>query len=406
MTLRPDIGARYRILDSAGQGTFSSVWRAKDEQLDCVVAVKVLADNHSQNEDLRERFVDEGRKMRKAGHRYIPALYDIGHCKDRRPFMVMEFAAGGDLTNLKDEVGIVLALRVVDMLEGALGAMHHQQLVHRDLKPANILVMDSESRSVGALVLSDLGLAKDLEVGSGLTAGVGTRIFRPPEQRAELTTADYRCDIYSASAVFIWALTGRTPRNPEDWCSLIDTRSKSIRTVIDRGLSTNPEDRQGSIHEWAAEVRHACDPTSNLEQEPTGYVKQERANRNRWRSQALVGIALAGALLIGALWGSSWPNSPYDTRIVIEDGWLIASDSHVTIEGPATLELGETGIYRVTSAPALATLSWMTDSGGSLTASTPLELQSQQTGVATIRLVGLHGDEVIRIDAKVQIGSE
>ncbi|MDH3681597.1 MAG: serine/threonine protein kinase [Acidimicrobiia bacterium] len=163
----------YRILEPVGVGGFAVVYRAVDDRFDTEVAIKVLADNHALDPDVRVRFVDEARKLRKVHHPGIVQVYDIGETPGGQPYLVLEYAAGGDLAARWHAQGPRdrSELRALALwIGGVLGVVHDAGLVHRDLKPQNILVASTTNGS-DRLVLADLGFAKDLELASGITVG-------------------------------------------------------------------------------------------------------------------------------------------------------------------------------------------------------------------------------------------
>ncbi|MDN6351457.1 MAG: serine/threonine protein kinase, partial [Yaniella sp.] len=194
------IAGRYQLGEVLGVGSFATVYRATDDLLEDTVVVKMLAENHSLNPEIRERFIAEGRSLRRVASEHVVTVHDIGEAERQQPFLVLELADRGTLA------GRVRSLRAqgwrpdaTDMLSmarplaQALEAIHAAQLVHRDLSPGNLLLA-TESAADGdgpgaqlvaadeRLLLSDLGMCKDLAINSGLTVSGGTAGFRPPEQ--------------------------------------------------------------------------------------------------------------------------------------------------------------------------------------------------------------------------------
>ena len=200
---------RYRITGRIGSGSFATVYRGQDDTLDVPVAVKVLADNWSTNDDVRARFLAEARLLRRLSDERIVRVYDIGTTERGQPYFVMDLANGGSLEQLRKRmVQPGLALRLCAEAARALEVLHRNQLVHRDITPGNILLTNTSSGV--RVMLADLGVAKSLldEVRDTMTAG--TPAYMALEQ-ANSTQVDQRSDIYSLACVTYALLTGRPP---------------------------------------------------------------------------------------------------------------------------------------------------------------------------------------------------
>src|SRR4051794_34669362 len=99
----PNRLGRYVVRRRIGAGSFATVWLAYDEQLDSPVAIKVLADNWTDDFDVRRRFIEEGRFLRKVDSPHVVSVYDAGELDDERPYLVMTYADQGTLADrLKD----------------------------------------------------------------------------------------------------------------------------------------------------------------------------------------------------------------------------------------------------------------------------------------------------------------
>src|SRR5689334_25270975 len=132
---------RYAVRRRIGSGGFATVWLAYDEQLDSPVAVKVLADNWTEDHQIRQRFVEEGRYLRKVESPHVVNVYDAGELDDGRPYLVMSYADQGTLADRLDTGGLPReeALEVIRQVGLGLTALHQRAVVHRDIKPANVL---------------------------------------------------------------------------------------------------------------------------------------------------------------------------------------------------------------------------------------------------------------------------
>ncbi|WME23182.1 protein kinase domain-containing protein [Brachybacterium sp. GU-2] len=98
------LGERYRLGGVIGAGSFATVHRARDERLDADVAVKVLAENHSLNPEIRERFIAEGRSLRRVGGRHLVSVHDIDQNERQQPYLVLELADRGSLRRRVEEL--------------------------------------------------------------------------------------------------------------------------------------------------------------------------------------------------------------------------------------------------------------------------------------------------------------
>ncbi|MFW6598626.1 serine/threonine-protein kinase [Propionibacteriaceae bacterium Y2011] len=202
---------RYRLTGRLGAGSFATVWKGHDDDLDVPVAVKVLADNWSDNEDVRNRFLTEARIMRKIRDGRIVRVYDIGSLDDGRPYFVMDFADGGSLEDLRKQgIPPQLALRLCAEASRALHVLHSNDIIHRDVTPGNVLLHKSKDGGVNVLI-ADLGVAKSMVDLVGATMTAGTPAYMALEQATGVGTLDHRADIYSLAAVTYAMLTGRPP---------------------------------------------------------------------------------------------------------------------------------------------------------------------------------------------------
>jgi eukaryotic-like serine/threonine-protein kinase len=261
---------RYVVQRRIGAGGFATVWLAYDEQLDSPVAVKVLADNWTEDAHIRRRFAEEGRYLRRVESPHVVTVYDAGELDDGRPYLVMTYADQGTLAD-RLELGAFThaqSLEVVRQVAAGLQALHDRDVLHRDVKPANVLF-----RTVGGelrAMLGDLGLGKALDMSSRLTMIAGTPAYVAPEQAAA-EPIDARADQYSLAALTYLLLAGRPPfefadlkaaATPGEVPPLAGPDSScppEAEAVVRRGLSVDREDRFGSVTEYAAALAEALD---------------------------------------------------------------------------------------------------------------------------------------------------
>ncbi len=238
------------------------MWLAYDEQLDSPVAVKVLADNWSEDHQVRQRFVEEGRFLRKVESPNVVPVWDAGELPDGRPYLVMAYADQGNLADRLDFAPLPLgqAVAVIRQVGEGLQALHQRGVLHRDLKPANVLFRTVDG-GVRAMV-GDLGLGKAMEASSRLTMIAGTPSYVSPEQ-AQGEHLDARSDQYSLGALSYLLLTGRPAYTH---ASLVAAASPGppdpmpgelppgVEGVVRRALAATPAERYPDIPTYLDEL--------------------------------------------------------------------------------------------------------------------------------------------------------
>ncbi len=204
---------QLEVLELLGAGGMGAVYKARQPQLDRLVALKIMRAEISRNPAFAERFAREARALAKLNHPNIVSVYDFGqaggHC-----WFIMEFMDGTNLRSVMraGKVSPREALAIVPKICDALQYAHDEGIVHRDIKPENIL-LDTKGR----VKIADFGLAKlvgpapeDFALtATGMT--LGTPRYMAPEQFEKPQEVDHRADIYSLGVVFYEMLTGELP---------------------------------------------------------------------------------------------------------------------------------------------------------------------------------------------------
>lgn len=267
---------RYAVRRRIGSGGFATVWLAYDEQLDSPVAIKVLAENWTEDGHVRQRFLEEGRYLRKVESPHVVSVYDAGSLDDDRPYLVMSYADQGTLADRLEAEGLTVtqACEVIRQVGDGLHALHERGVLHRDIKPANVLfrtVDPSKPGHEGTVVramVGDLGLGKALDVSSRLTMIAGTPSFVAPEQ-AQGEHLDARADQFSLAALAFLLLSGRPPYShsslsaaaapPPPPSLSTDERPfpEDVEAVVRRGLAADREDRFPDVQAFVAALRQA-----------------------------------------------------------------------------------------------------------------------------------------------------
>ena len=302
---------RYRLDGVLGSGAFATVHRGFDEQFDDPVAVKILAENHAADPDMRDRFVAEGQVLRRIGSPHVVRAHDLAEGEDGRPFLVLELCDRGTVRERVDELwqagwsaGAADVTAVARPLAAAIGAMSTAEVGHRDLTPSNLLLttappavpVDLASLVVGPgerLAVTDLGFCKDLARSTGITAAGGTDGFQPPEQRRVGGLVDVRSDLWAASALLTWLISGEAPEGQDRARQDLLARGVPADVVwaITAGLAEDPDSRPPDPDAWLAPIVGACRTWSGPSVAPIPVLPR----RNRRRGLAL-GAAVAAVL--------------------------------------------------------------------------------------------------------------
>ncbi len=204
---------RYQINDRIGIGGMAEVYRAQDNVLGRLVAVKVMLPQYAADPDFTRRFRQGGGGGRQPPKPYIVNVYDWGQ-DDGTYYIVMEFVRGSDLKTAIQQRGAVNQRKAAEIgaqVCQALSVAHGQDIIHRDIKPQNIMVQPD-----GNVKVMDFGIARAKNSMSDKTSSVlGTAHYISPEQAQgkELTAAS---DIYSLGVVLYEAVTGQLPSTAPD----------------------------------------------------------------------------------------------------------------------------------------------------------------------------------------------
>ncbi|ROO88905.1 serine/threonine-protein kinase [Actinocorallia herbida] len=277
---RPGLSGRvigdYQVLDLVGRGGMAEVYRARDNRLGRIVALKILAPHLTYDERFRMRFVRESRTVAGMDHPYIIPIFEAGEA-DGLLFIAMRFVGGEDLRvrmARQRPFATERAARVLGQIAAALDAAHEHGLVHRDVKPANVLVATGQSPGDEHVYLTDFGLTKSATSASGLTSQgqfVGTPRYIAPEQITG-DVVDGRCDQYALACVAYEMLCGAPPFVRENQMGLLYAHvseeappASSHRTglpvavdaVLARAISKSPGDRYPTCLVFVRALREA-----------------------------------------------------------------------------------------------------------------------------------------------------
>ncbi len=255
---------RYRIVSLIAKGGMGEVYKARNESIDKLVAVKVLSEQLAKKKESLYRFMREISSVAALKHPNLISVSDIGLLDNGCPYYVMEFVEGKSLAEILASDGPLDVDRtkaIFMQLSGALAAAHERGFIHRDIKPSNILVAaDSENRDEIKLV--DFGITKrgsETEDAQRLTSKgtvFGSPLYMSPEQ-CEGKATDARTDVYSACCTMYECLKGSPPFRGDTplktmtmhkmeapaALNLSGSEGGALEAVIMKGLAKDPEDR-------------------------------------------------------------------------------------------------------------------------------------------------------------------
>jgi serine/threonine protein kinase len=207
------VAGRYRLLEQVGSGAMGVVWKAEDERLGRIVAIKHLlvryAVSEEQSEETRRRAMREARIAARLQHRNAIAMFDVAE-HDGDPCLVMEFLPSRSLSAVLEERGTLPPSEVAEIgaqVAAALAAAHAVGIVHRDVKPGNILLADN-----GTVKITDFGISRALDEGTVTTQTgmAGTPAYLAPEiARGE--DPSRASDVFSLGSTLYHAVEGRPP---------------------------------------------------------------------------------------------------------------------------------------------------------------------------------------------------
>lgn len=257
------LAGRYRLDQLIATGGFAEVWRAFDQELQRIIAVKIPKRTVVGSS---ESFLAEARRVARLKHPAILPVYDVG-LDGNDCFFVSEFVEGGSLADrlTRGKLSIHHACQWISSIADALDHAHRSGVIHRDVKPANILI-DAHDRAL----LADFGIAQSSMKTGDFAPSLGTLRYMAPEQ-LDGQEAVPQSDIYSLAVVLHEALTGKPPYSSAEPNTLrreIGSGAHVSRDVpsplapiLRKALNKDPGQRFGSAAEFASALRKASRPT-------------------------------------------------------------------------------------------------------------------------------------------------
>ncbi len=288
------LGSRYEIIEKIGNGGMSTVYKATDKILKRYVAVKILRDEFTTDEEFIKRFEGEAQAAARLTHPNIVSIYDVG-VEGNLYYIVMELIQGKTLKEIiieeKGPLPWKWSVNVAIQIASALEVAHRNNIVHRDIKPHNIIITED-----GIAKVTDFGIAK--AVSNSTITAFGTTIgsvhyFSPEHARGGYT--DAKSDLYSLGVVMYEMVTGRVPFDadtpvsvalkhmqdePEEPIEVNPNIPSAINKIIMKALKKDITLRYQSATEMLSDLRKAL-------KEPDGDFVEQKEYDNTAMTQKI-----------------------------------------------------------------------------------------------------------------------
>jgi len=263
---------RYEVLSELGRGAMGVVYKARDPQIDRLVALKTVSlwgQEPDEEKEFRLRFMNEAQAAGRLHHSGIVSVFDVGEDPENHdPFIVLEYVAGESLNRIlsrEKKLPLDRALKLAEEIADALDYAHAQGVIHRDIKPANILITEA-----GRAKIADFGIAK-LNLAHFTIPGrvVGTPAYMAPEQLSG-EGVDGRSDLFSLGVILYAMVTGHSPfqgnsattvcfkvanREPIAASALDMALPPQLDAVISRAMAKDPKERYQRGSDFGDDLR-------------------------------------------------------------------------------------------------------------------------------------------------------
>ena len=264
------IGNRYEIMEKIGNGGMATVYKALDKILNRYVAIKILRDEFTTDEEFIKRFNAEAQSAARLTHPNIVSVYDVGQ-EYNVYYIVMELIQGKTLKQIIDEDGFLSwkwSINIAIQIASALDMAHKNNIIHRDIKPHNIMITED-----GVAKVTDFGIAK--AVSNSTITAFGTTLgsvhyFSPEHARGGYT--DAKSDLYSLGVVMYEMVTGKVPfdadtpvsialkhmqEEPEEPIKINKNVPYAVNQIIMKSLKKDPNDRYQNASEMIKDLNMA-----------------------------------------------------------------------------------------------------------------------------------------------------
>lgn len=335
----------YALHETLGDGGTGRVYHAEHEDTGLEVAIKVLDEGLARDQAAAKRFVREAKLLSGINHPNVVTLYELGYLPDGRPYQVMEYLRGEDLSRLmarRDRFAAEELVPYVQQICLGLHVAHERGVVHRDLKPENIVLLSTTPLQIK---LIDFGAAKPMG-GDSLTREnliVGTPHFVAPEQLRG-APIDRRVDIYALGVLLYWMLAGHAP-----------FRQESARGMLQAHLRERPTNLSMICPELLPDIAwlvHRCLEKRPDERPPTASIVAG------FYLQALTSAGRGQSFKRGEI-AEAWSGAELATvqhRLSDEPARSVSEVSVEELEGPTTIRrLADTEVVPSSEAVELDT---------------------------------------------------
>lgn len=286
------IGNRYEILSEAGKGGMATVYKAKDHILNRLVAVKVLKEEFTTDQDFIKRFNAEAQSAARLTHPNIVSIFDVGYEEQYNThYIVMELVKGKTLKEIIKKEGKLSwkwAVNITMQIASALETAHREGIVHRDIKPHNIIITED-----GVAKVTDFGIAKAVSNSTMTAFGttIGSVHYFSPEQ-AKGSIIGIKSDLYSLGVVMYEMLTGKVPfdadtpvsialkhmqEEPSEAIELNEDIPTAVNSIVLKAMQKDLINRYQDAEEMISDLSKALkDPDGNfvvIENREGGYTR-------------------------------------------------------------------------------------------------------------------------------------
>lgn len=343
------LAGKYRVERVLGQGGMGLVLAARHIHLEERVAIKLMLAEAAFSQEAVARFVREARAAARLESAHVAKVSDVGTLEDGRPYMVMEYLDGADLSQVLTSSGPLAVQDAVDYVlqaSEAIAEAHSIGIIHRDLKPGNLFLTRRRDRTPHVKVL-DFGISKvkgpsmsqSDNAMTKTSAMMGSPLYMSPEQMTSVRDVDARSDVWALGIILFELLTGSTPFVGETLpqvCGLViqspDPPASSRRpdlpheldAIIHRCLAKSPSDRYQNVAELAQELSPFAGRYGRASVERIVMLlggaepaSLPRATMGATAAQAATGHEVRGT---NANWGETKPPVPARRSAV----WLVA----------------------------------------------------------------------------------
>jgi serine/threonine protein kinase len=298
----------YQILQLIARGGMGVVYKARQLDLDRVVALKVLSPDLAREPGFARRFNEEAKALALLSHPNIVQVFDFARTPELY-YLVLEFVHGRSLRQLLNETrpGVRESRQILSQVCAALAHAHDQGIIHRDIKPENVLVALD-----GRVKVADFGLAKILrhdDLGNGSTRTglvMGTPRYMAPERFDRPDSVDHRCDIYALGVVLYELLTGAVAEGRFGPPSGHPGIPPEFDRIVFKALAQEPDRRYQNVSELRGD----------LEAAPASPVADSRR-----RALSFGGVLFLGLLGAGVGWKTLVPDPASSRSAVRVSSW-------------------------------------------------------------------------------------